>query len=96
MVYNSKLENSCFKKISRIEFVCQEDGQEVTRFIKDVEFSSENFKANDLDGSIYYVTLGSAAYAEFNELNVKSIRITVEVPEGQQSVGISEVRILGK
>jgi GH43 family beta-xylosidase len=96
MVYNSKLEDSCFKKIARIEFICEENGQEVVRFIKDVEFSSENFKANDLDGSIYYVTLGSAAYAEFNELNVKSIRITVEVPEGQPSVGISEVRILGK
>mgnify|MGYP003308262085 CR=1 FL=1 len=36
------------------------------------------------------------AYAEFNELNVKSVKITVEVPEGQETVGISEIRILGK
>ena len=35
-------------------------------------------------------------YAEFDELNVKSIRVTVEVPAGQESVGISEVKILGK
>ena len=35
-------------------------------------------------------------HAEFDELNVKEIRITVSVPEGQDSVGISEIRILGK
>ena len=63
---------------------------------KKLEFSSEYYRTNDLDGSIYYVTPGAATYAEFDELNVKSIRITVEVPEGQESVGISEVRILGK
>ena len=96
MVYNSKMEDACFKKVARMEFVCEENGQEVVRFIKDVEFSPEYYKANDLDGTIYYVTMGSAAYAEFNELNVKSVRITVEVPEGQAAVGISEVRILGK
>lgn len=96
MVYNSKMESSCFTGVARVEFICEEDGVEVTRFIKDIDFSSEYFKANDYDGSIYYNTPGAAAYAEFDELNVKSVRITVEVPEGQESVGISEVRILGK
>ena len=96
MVYNSKFEDTCFRRVSRIEFVCEENGEEVVRFIKDLEFSSEYYKANDFDGTIYYVTLGSSVYAEFDELNVKSIRVTVEVPEGQESVGISEVKILGK
>ena len=96
MVYNSKHEFYAFQKIANMEFVCIEDGKEVIRYIDDVVFSSENFKANDYDGSIYYIVSGAAAYAEFNELNVKSIRITIEVPEGQESVGISEVRILGK
>lgn len=96
MVYNSKLEDTCFTKVSRIELVCQEDGKEVVRYIKDIAFSAEYYKANDYDGAIYYITPGAAAYAEFDELNVKSIRITVEVPEGQESVGISEVKILGK
>lgn len=96
MIYNSKMEYSCFKNISRIELICEENGEEVTRFIKDLEFSPEYYKANDLDGAIYYVTPGAACYAEFNELNVKSIRITVEVPEGQENVGISEIRILGQ
>ena len=96
MVYNSKMEYSAFTSIARVEFVCEENGEEVIRFLKDVEFSPECYEANDYDGSVFYVTSGAAAYAEFDELNVKTIRITVEVPEGQDSVGISEVRILGK
>ena len=61
-----------------------------------MKFADENFQANEYDGSIFYIVSGAAAYAEFEELNVKSVRITVEVPEGQETVGISEIRILGK
>lgn len=96
MVYNSKNENESFRKISKVEFVCEENGEEVIRYIDDMEFSSEFYRANDLDNSIYYIIPGACAYAEFNELEVKSVRITVEVPEGQEKVGISEIRILGK
>ena len=96
MVYNSKLEFFAFREIARMEFVCMEDGKEVIRYIENVKFSDEYFQVNDYDGSIYYITSGAAAYAEFDELNVKSIRITIEIPENQDSVGISEVRILGK
>lgn len=96
MVYNSKLEDYVFMNISRMEFVCEEDGKEVIRYIENVKFNEDCYKANDYDGTVYYVVPGAAAYAEFDELNVKSIRITVDVPEGQESVGISEIRILGK
>jgi hypothetical protein len=96
MVYNSKLETNAFKNVARMEFVCEENGKEVVRFVKDVKFADENFQANEYDGSIFYIVSGAAAYAEFEELNVKSVRITVEVPEGQETVGISEIRILGK
>lgn len=96
MVYNSKMEYTAFHRVARMEFVCVEDGKEVIRYIDNVQFSSEYFQASDYDGSIYYITPGAAAYAEFDELNVKSVRITVEIPEGQESVGISEIRILGK
>lgn len=95
MVYNSKNEHTCFRNIAKVEFVCEEDGKEVVRAIENISFSEEYFRTNDYDGSIYYVTPGAAAYAEFNELNVKSVKITVEVPEGQDLVGISEIRILG-
>ena len=96
MVYASKDELASFAKIARIEFVCIEDGKEVVRYIKDVELSAECYQANDYDGSIFYISPGAAAYAEFDELNVKSIRITIDVPENQDSVGISEIRVLGK
>lgn len=96
MVYNSKWETTAFQRIARVEFVCEENGKEVTRFIKDIPFSSEHVQTNDFDNSVYYIVSGAAAYAEFEELNVKTVRITVEVPKGQESVGISEIRILGK
>lgn len=96
MVYNSKLEQNIFEKVSEIEFVCEENGQEKTYYIKDIVFSSECYQSNKLNGEVFFVTPGAAAYAEFDELNVKEIRITVGVPEGQECVGISEVRILGK
>ena len=96
MVYASKDEMASFEKIARMEFVCIENGQEVVRYIKDVELSRECYQANDYDGSIFYISPGAAAYAEFDELNVKSIRITIDVPANQDSVGISEIRVLGK
>jgi len=96
MVYNSKNENTCFLNVSKVELVCRENGKDVIRCIEDLAFSSEYYQANDFDNSIYYIIPGAAVYAEFDELNVKSVRITVEVPEGQDAVGISEIRILGK
>ena len=96
MVYASKYEWAAFAKIARIEFACIENGKEVIRYIKDVELSAECYQANDYDGSVYYISPGAAAYAEFDELNVKSIRITIDVPANQDSVGISEIRVLGK
>jgi hypothetical protein len=96
MVYNSKLEFTAFHGVAKMEFICIEDGKEVVRYIENIAFSSEHFEANDYDGAIFYITPGAAAYAEFNELNVKSLRITIEIPQGQESVGISEIRILGK
>ena len=96
MVYNSKMEHNAFHDVERVEFICEEDGKEVTRFISNIQMSSECCLTNDYDGAIYYITPGAAAYAEFNELNVKSVRITIDVPEGQEMVGISEIRILGK
>ena len=95
MVYNSKNEHTCFRNVAKVEFVCEENGKEVVRGIENISFSPEYFRTNDYDGSIYYVTPGAAAYAEFHELHVKSVKITVEVPEGQDAVGISEVRIIG-
>lgn len=96
MIYNSKDAATIFKSVKRIELVCEENGGQVIKFIKDLEFSKEYYKANDLNGQVYYVTPGSCVYAEFDELKVKSVRVTIEVPAGQNSVGISEIKVLGK
>ena len=96
MVYNSKDEYSAFRNISKVEFVCQEDGKEGTKVIENIPFSTEYYQSNDFDGSMFYIIPGAAAYAEFDALTVTSVRITVEVPEGQSDVGLSEIRILGK
>lgn len=47
-------------------------------------------------GQVTYVEPCSAAYAVFGELQVLSIEITVELPSGQSTVGLSEIYILGK
>lgn len=96
MVYNSKLEQNIFENISQIELVCEKDGKQTVYYIEDLAFSQEYYRSNTYDGEIFYVTPGAAAYAEFEEQTVKTIRITVEVPEGQDCVGISEIRVLGK
>ncbi|MBQ8804354.1 MAG: family 43 glycosylhydrolase [Tyzzerella sp.] len=89
MTYNSKNDTTFFKNISRIEMIGEKDGQNVIYYMNNVKFNEAYYTDNK-------VIPGSAAYAVFNPLNIKSIKITVEVPAGQSSVGISEIKILGK
>ena len=39
---------------------------------------------------------GSSVFAEFYEIKAKAVKVTVEVPQGQKTVGLSEIRILAK
>ena len=80
MIYNTKDTN--IDKISNISFVCESQGREVI-------YEINNLQWNDT------TVPGSAAIAQFDELYVKSIKFTVEVPQGSSSAGISEIRILG-
>lgn len=94
MVYNSKYESDIFLNIARMEFET-EDGTKY--YLEDVEFPAAYYSQSAITGEINYVSPGAAAFAEFYELaNIKTVRITVEVPEGQSAVGISEIRVLGK
>ena len=97
MVYNSKMFENAFRSFT-LEMICEdENGVEYVRYIDEVPFDSEQYaRVLELDGSFIYITPGSAAYAEFYEHTVKKLRITIDVPEGQELVGISEIRILGK
>ena len=97
MVYNSKMFENAFRSFT-LEMICEdENGVDYVRYIDEVPFDSEQYaRVLELDGSFIYITPGSAAYAEFYEHTVKKLRITIDVPEGQELVGISEIRILGK
>ncbi len=95
MVYNSAKRKEIFLNVSKMEFTLA-DGS--VRVIRDVKFDTEQFcRMGGIDGTtVSYVVSGAAAFAEFYDVSVKNVKITVDVPEGQKSVGISEIKILGK
>lgn len=95
MVYNSHSEEFVFTNVDLIELVC-EDG--TVKTIHDVKFDTDRyctFGGYENDELMYVVT-GAAAITEFYDTKVKEVRVTISVPEGQEAVGISEIRILGK
>lgn len=98
MIYNSKNLEKVFYKIKNVEF--ESEGK--TYFIKELNIDEQsNFKFNEFElmyGNkvVEAVAYGGGVYAEFAATKVKNIRFTVEVPEGQTEVGISEVAVMGK
>ena len=94
MVYNSKNEWEAFLNLSRIELVTDKGA---VYYMENVAFPEIYYEKIDITNEVDYISPGAAAFAEFYELkNIKTVRITVEVPAGQDTVGISEIRILGK
>lgn len=95
LVYNSAFEDSIFLNISRMEFTLA-DGS--VRVIRDVKFDTDAYcsMGGEYGNIVRYVKSGAMAFAEFYDVDVKSVKITVDVPEGQDAVGISEIKILGK
>ena len=94
MVYNSKNEWEIFFNLSRVEFEAN-DGK--VYYLENVAFPKQYYQKIDINNEVMYVSPGAAAFAEFYELaNIKKVRITVEVPAKQETVGISEIRVLGK
>ena len=102
MIYNSKHKDSIFYKIKNLEFVAEENGQEKIYFIEELNLDARtNLVYNDFElkyGNyvLEAVAYGGGVYAEFNAIKVKTIRFTVEIPDGQSTVGISELAIMGK
>ena len=94
MVYNSASYRDLFLNISRIELTLADGG---TRVIRDVAFDVDQYcEVSGFSGEINYVASGAAAFAEFYDQDVTAVSITVDLPEGQERIGISEIRILGK
>ncbi len=97
MVYDSKLKEEVFRKIKNIEFIGEENGQEITYYIAELNLDERsNIVISSFDGSVRNTVRGGGVYAEFDAIKVKQIKFTVEVPENQKQVGIAEIAVLGK
>lgn len=102
MIYNSKYQDKIFRSIKDMEFLTEENGVEKTYYISELQLDEKtNIVYNEYEALfgnkvIDAVTYGGGVYAEFNALNVKKIRFTVEIPQGQSRVGISEIAVMGK
>lgn len=104
MIYNSKKydesgKRGYFEKITNIELVCEENGAEVSCFIPELSFEYKQGLSYIDDGGTIFVSdvvRGAGAWAEFDAINLKGIRFTVEVPEQFKYVGLSEIVALVK
>lgn len=101
MVYGSKFQDRYFSSVYNIELVAEENGSEKTYYIKELPIDEACVVYNDGELAlgnylIESIVYGSGVYAEFASLNVKSIRFTVKLAEGMQSVGVSEIAVIGK
>ena len=101
MVYGSKFMDRYFSSVRDVEIVAVENGTERTYYIEElpIDDSCVVYNEDELALGNYVienVVYGSGVYAEFNAINVKSIRFTVTCPEGQERIGVSEIAVLGK
>ena len=101
MVYGSKFMDRYFSSVRDVEIVAVNNGTERTYYIEELPIDNSCVVYNEDELAlgnyvIENVVYGSGVYAEFNAINVKSIRFTVTRPEGQESVGVSEIAVLGK
>ena len=96
MVYNSASYKTMFLNVKKIELDCVINGEAVTKEIRDVAFPQEYYQRSSYDNGLRSLSAGAAAFAEFDNVTVTAVRVAVELPEGLEKVGISEIRILGK
>ena len=97
MVYDSKLKEEVFRKVKNIEFIGEENGREIIYYIAELTLDERsNIVISSFDGSVRNTVRGGSVYAEFDAIKVKQIKFTVEMPENQKQVGISEIAVIGK
>lgn len=91
MVYNSKNFDTAFGSVARIEFdfLRPDNGETGTAYIDPLGFDWNFY----FDRNNQTMRPGGSATAEFDELQVKEIRITLA---SQAAVNVSEIVVLGK
>lgn len=80
MVYNSKEITTAWREIKEVKFNCLDgDGNEITYIISNLQM---DWKSNYVGvGSMVQIYAAASAIAEFNEIQCKSISITIEIPQ---------------
>lgn len=93
MVFNARDIENWFEKIDRIEFdfAAEKDGQRIesTAYIANLAFNQELYRNDAME----IARPGGSVCVEFNEISVKTIRITID---SDKAFAISEIYVLGK
>ena len=91
MIMNSYYYDDTFVQIANLEFKCEKNGMKTKAVINNLAFDW------DSHGQQGVMNPGAAAIAEFDELKVKEIVITVKCPnENPEWLAIPEIVVLGK
>lgn len=95
MIYNAMFYEDAFAAIKRIEMdYLRADGTEATVSIENLPFDwSWN---SEIPSGYEFMLPGGAAIAEFYEMPVKSIRITIDSASSEDYLAIPEIVVLGK
>lgn len=91
MVYNSRDYNEMFSEIKSITFDYRKNGEEGQVTIGPVKYNWDYYNLEENKPAV-----GSAAIAEFDELDVKSVTITIENPGNVDGIAVPEIILLGK
>lgn len=91
MVYNSRDYDLMFNQIDSITFDYRKNGETGTVTIGPVKYNWDYYDKENNKPAV-----GSAAIAEFDELDVKKVTITLSTEKGQDKLAIPEIILLGK
>ena len=110
LIYNSYDYNKIFKKIERIEFYYAEEVAGETRtgiaYIENLGFNLDHylvpktylgfFDDEEPTEADKVIRPSSAAIAEFDEIRINKVKITVKKASGKKALNLSEIVILGR
>lgn len=82
MIYNSHIIENNFDEVEKIEFFCRDEKGKYTAAINGLSYDLKaNANIDETDGTAVYSRPGGAAIAEFDEISVNKIVITVTFPK---------------
>lgn len=102
MIYNSGDWQTMFHKVARVEFETENGTAYIKNLGFDVERSRVSYEYLGLvedeiaSGEFDYIRPLHASVAEFNEMKIKSVKVTVNKAKGKQGLGIADIYVLGK